>query len=137
MTDPNGNRTEVALDALGRVTALAVKGKSGGSDGDTIADPTVAFEYFDSEWLTNAAPNYVHASARTTCTRSIGVPPMNAPRSCRGEKSLARSIARAMIRSFPDRPPASQLPLEGCMNRSTDCRGGDGRTRKRGVPPSS
>lgn len=43
ITDPNGNRTQVAFDALGMVVCTAVRGKRGQSEGDTLtgfdADP--------------------------------------------------------------------------------------------------
>ena len=38
MTDPNGNRSEVAFDALGMVVANAVKGKDGQNLGDLLED---------------------------------------------------------------------------------------------------
>ncbi|MFH0340690.1 MAG: toxin TcdB middle/C-terminal domain-containing protein, partial [Chromatiales bacterium] len=38
MTDPNGNRSEVAFDALGMVVATAVKGKLGQNLGDLLED---------------------------------------------------------------------------------------------------
>jgi hypothetical protein len=38
MTDPNGNRSEVAFDALGMVVATAVKGKVGQNLGDLLED---------------------------------------------------------------------------------------------------
>jgi RHS repeat-associated protein len=46
MTDPNGNRSEAAFDALGLVVATAVRGKSGQDFGDLLedfdADPTLS-----------------------------------------------------------------------------------------------
>lgn len=46
VTDPNGNRTAVAFDALGMVAATAVMGKAGESDGDLLegfqTDPPLA-----------------------------------------------------------------------------------------------
>src|SRR5207248_3106771 len=36
LTDMNGNRSEIAFDALGFVAGLAVKGKSGEHAGDTL-----------------------------------------------------------------------------------------------------
>ena len=38
VTDPNGNRTEVAFDALGLVVGTAVRGKAGQDPGDSLAD---------------------------------------------------------------------------------------------------
>ena len=63
ITDPNGNRTETAFDPLGRVIKLAIMGKAGESDGDTIDDPTMRFEYFTNEWQ-NQRPVYVRTLAR-------------------------------------------------------------------------
>jgi hypothetical protein len=50
MTDPNGNRTALAFDPLGLVTATAVMGKEGETDpeniGDTLDDPTtIVFKF--------------------------------------------------------------------------------------------
>lgn len=65
VTDPNSNRTEASFDPMGRVVAIAVMGKSGGSDGDTIDDPTMRFEYFNAELIGDKwKPAYVHSLAR-------------------------------------------------------------------------
>ncbi len=65
VTDPNGNRTEAAFDPLGRVIKIAVMGKTGDSDGDTIDDPTMQFEYFNAELIGDEwKPAYVHTLAR-------------------------------------------------------------------------
>ncbi len=64
VTDPNGNRTEAAFDPLGRVVAIAVMGKSGDSDGDTIDDPTTRFEYYNNECVDFQKPAYVRTLAR-------------------------------------------------------------------------
>ncbi len=64
ITDPNGNRTAAQFDPLGRVTRVAVMGKAGGPDGDTLDDPTVRFEYHDDEWITNSKPAFAHSYAR-------------------------------------------------------------------------
>jgi RHS repeat-associated protein len=67
VTDPNGNRAAAAFDAMGHVTATAVMGKVGGSEGDTLANPTVKFTY---DWLrystpaTAGLPAYVKTEAR-------------------------------------------------------------------------
>jgi len=70
ITDTNLNHTEVAFDALGMVTALAVKGKydehSGEWEGDTITDPTVVMVYEMNNWKDNRQPVYVRTSARET-----------------------------------------------------------------------
>jgi RHS repeat-associated protein len=63
-SDPNGNRTQLAFDPLGRVIATAVMGKEGGMDGDTIDDPTMRFEYCTGEWIANGKPAYAHSLAR-------------------------------------------------------------------------
>src|SRR5262249_50353773 len=61
ITDPNGNRAQVAFDALGMVVATAVMGKVGEALGDTPADPTTRLEYtFASE----GQPSVVHTLAR-------------------------------------------------------------------------
>lgn len=64
LTDPNGNRVEVASDALGRVVAVAVRGKAAESVGDTLADPTETYEYVITAWSSLGTPNYVHHRAR-------------------------------------------------------------------------
>ncbi|MEZ4295819.1 MAG: hypothetical protein R3B70_12650 [Polyangiaceae bacterium] len=65
-TDPNGNRSQVAFDALGRVTKVAVMGKAGSTDGDTPADPTVLYTYALDEWndTDGAKPAYVKTEHR-------------------------------------------------------------------------
>ncbi|MBK6520212.1 MAG: hypothetical protein IPG04_40310 [Polyangiaceae bacterium] len=45
ITDPNGNRTQAQYNPLGLLTAVAVMGKIGNSDGDTLADPTIKLSY--------------------------------------------------------------------------------------------
>jgi RHS repeat-associated protein len=64
--DPNGNRRLAGYDALGRLVAMAVAGKAGSSDGDSLAAPTEAFAYVEDEWSTAARPNHAHAKARET-----------------------------------------------------------------------
>ncbi|HEY1814525.1 MAG TPA: SpvB/TcaC N-terminal domain-containing protein [Kofleriaceae bacterium] len=59
VTDPNGNRSAAAFDELGMVTAVALMGRNGANEGDTLADPTVKLDY---DWF--ATPAYVHTSAR-------------------------------------------------------------------------
>ena len=41
------------------VTAVALMGRDGANEGDTLADPTVKLDY---DWF--ASPAYVHTSAR-------------------------------------------------------------------------
>lgn len=64
LTDPNGNRKAVAFDALGRVTAQAVMGKEGVAEGDTLADPTVRFEYEPFRWMNAGLPNRARTYSR-------------------------------------------------------------------------
>ena len=69
ITDPNLNHTEVAFDALGMVTATAMKGKEtspGVWEGDTIADPTVSMDYDLHCWMdeNDPQPVVVHTQAR-------------------------------------------------------------------------
>ena len=78
VTDPNGNRTAVAFDALGRVTAQALMGKESAGEGDTLADPTVRFAYEHLRWLNDSLPNRVrtyareiHADPQTRCVESV------------------------------------------------------------------
>ncbi|NUP11205.1 MAG: toxin, partial [Polyangiaceae bacterium] len=63
VTDPNGNRVEAAFDPLGRVTKVAVMGKTTESLGDTLADPTETFEYALDRW-SQGKPNYSKHRAR-------------------------------------------------------------------------
>lgn len=64
MTDPNDNRAAVQFDILGLVVATAVMGKAGGSEGDTLDDPTTRLEYNLFNWMRNGLPNFVHTFAR-------------------------------------------------------------------------
>lgn len=64
MTDPNLNRSAVRFDELGMVTAIAVMGKPGAGEGDTLDDPTTRMEYELFNWKRHAQPNFVHAFAR-------------------------------------------------------------------------
>ncbi len=66
MTDPNGNRVAVAFDTRGVVVKSAVMGKEGGSDGDTLLDPTSTFEYDLFTWSTDQEPLYAKTRARET-----------------------------------------------------------------------
>ncbi len=56
MTDPNGNRTAVEIDALGMVVKSAVMGKAGSGDGDTLADPTARMECDTFNWKNHGKP---------------------------------------------------------------------------------
>jgi len=64
VTDPNGSRRFAAYDAFGRPVALAVAGKAGTAEGDSLAEPTEAFVYDETQWAALALPNYVHAKSR-------------------------------------------------------------------------
>ncbi|XXT18152.1 hypothetical protein WME94_48775 [Sorangium sp. So ce429] len=64
LTDANGNVSEVRFDALGRVTAMAVMGKPGGGEGDTLDDPTATFAYDLERFESTGKPSVVHARVR-------------------------------------------------------------------------
>lgn len=64
VTDANGNRAAARFDALGRVVATAVMGKSGSTDGDTLDDPTTTFEYDLDDYQLTGNPCFVFARAR-------------------------------------------------------------------------
>lgn len=64
LTDPNRNRTAVALDALGMLVKTAVLGKEGAGEGDTLEDPTTRLEYDLHAWNRIAQPAFVHTLAR-------------------------------------------------------------------------
>jgi RHS repeat-associated protein len=66
LSDPNANRTAVAFDALGMPVRIALMGKVGAGEGDTLADPTTRIEYDLHRFATSrgAQPVSVHAFAR-------------------------------------------------------------------------
>ena len=64
ITDPNLNQSAVQTDELGMTIALALMGKEGGSEGDTLADPTLRIEYDNLNWQNTGQPNYAHYFAR-------------------------------------------------------------------------
>ena len=64
LTDPNNNRSAVALDALGMVIATAAMGKANAGEGDTLADPTTRLEYDLFNWMINGRPSFVRTLAR-------------------------------------------------------------------------
>jgi RHS repeat-associated protein len=64
VTDPNGNQTAYAFDALGTLVATAVMGKPSSGQGDTLADPTTRFEYDLLAWQTSQQPASTHTFAR-------------------------------------------------------------------------
>jgi RHS repeat-associated protein len=59
LTDANGNRTQVAFDAVGRVTATWLMGKAGEQVGDDAAHPSLRLEYH-----LDASPAFVYAEKR-------------------------------------------------------------------------
>jgi RHS repeat-associated protein len=63
-TDINGNRTAIDTDEMGNVVCTAVMGKEGAGEGDTLADPTMRFEYNLFNWTNARRPNYMHSLAR-------------------------------------------------------------------------
>ncbi|MBB5874379.1 RHS repeat-associated protein [Allocatelliglobosispora scoriae] len=63
VTDANGQSTEVAFDALGRVTALAVLATAT-EPGDTLADPTTRFEYHLDEYADHGRPAFTVSHSR-------------------------------------------------------------------------
>ena len=65
VTDPNGNQSAAAFDELGRVIALALMGRPGADEGDTLADPTLKIEYDQLAWeAATPSPVSVHSYAR-------------------------------------------------------------------------
>jgi RHS repeat-associated protein len=64
LTDPNLNRTAIAVDELGQVTAVAIMGKAGAGEGDTLSDPTQRLEYDLANWMNSRRPVYVHLTQR-------------------------------------------------------------------------
>ncbi|MDR0307056.1 MAG: hypothetical protein LBI42_09510 [Chitinispirillales bacterium] len=67
MTDPNGNHTAVATDALGIVIKSAVMGKNG--EGDTLVNPTAQMVYGFAEFANDGKlikPSWVKTSSRET-----------------------------------------------------------------------
>jgi RHS repeat-associated protein len=63
VTDPNGNRSQVAYDPLGRLIKTALLGKVGDS-GDTLEDPTTTIEYALDRFKDEGKPVYVKTRAR-------------------------------------------------------------------------
>jgi RHS repeat-associated protein len=63
--DVNGNRTATAFDELGLVTAVAVMGKPGAGEGDTLENPTARSEYDLTRWMTHAEPTFARVFRRT------------------------------------------------------------------------
>ncbi len=59
---PNLNRTQIATDELGFVTATARLGK--GAEGDTLADPTMRHSYDLHVFATTSRPNFVRTERK-------------------------------------------------------------------------
>lgn len=64
LTDPNSNRVAVEIDALGMVIKMAVLGKDGAGEGDSLSSPTSTFEYNLHRWRTSGGVLPVYAKAR-------------------------------------------------------------------------
>ncbi|HEX6970774.1 MAG TPA: toxin TcdB middle/N-terminal domain-containing protein [Limnochordia bacterium] len=64
ITDPNQNRSAVEFDGLGAVVKMAVMGKAGAAEGDSLADPTARMEYARFQWMNHRQPNYVRTLTR-------------------------------------------------------------------------
>ena len=66
VTDSNLNRTAAAFDALGMPVRIALMGKDGDGDGDTLDDPTIRVEYDVHRFTTTHGeqPVFVHTFAR-------------------------------------------------------------------------
>ncbi|MGW0231444.1 SpvB/TcaC N-terminal domain-containing protein [Actinopolymorpha singaporensis] len=64
VTDPNGNRTAVAFDALGFVVRSAVLGKEAAPSGDTLDEPTAQMDYELFRWRDSQLPNRAHVRTR-------------------------------------------------------------------------
>jgi RHS repeat-associated protein len=64
VTDPNGNRQAAAFDALGMLVKVAVMGKVGDSDGDTLEDPTIELTYDLDAWAQDEEPVSVYTKIR-------------------------------------------------------------------------
>lgn len=63
-TDPNLNRQEYAFSPLGMLTKVALKGKTGQSVGDTLANPSVRMEYDFFAFKNQQQPVYVKTIQR-------------------------------------------------------------------------
>lgn len=62
ITDPNKNSQEVGFDTLGMVIKLALKGSDG--EGDTLASPSIEYDYDLSTWQTQQKPVYAYIRTR-------------------------------------------------------------------------
>jgi RHS repeat-associated protein len=112
LTDPNGNRTQVAFDILGFVTKTAVMGKSGDSDGDTLADPTSTFEYDLFEYSTTGKPNWAKTRMRET-HQDIGTRWLEQYTYFSGAGGVVMVKAQARPGLAPERDEFGELVLDG------------------------
>jgi YD repeat-containing protein len=66
VVDPNDNRTATAFDARGMVVRLALMGKEGAAEGDTLDDATHRFEYDPLRYVRTGGqqPASAHALSR-------------------------------------------------------------------------
>jgi RHS repeat-associated protein len=64
LTDPNGNRSSVRSDPLGRVTAAWTQGKDGGTDGDPADLPGIVYSYDASSWYHGTGPAWARTERR-------------------------------------------------------------------------
>jgi len=64
LTDPNLNRTAMGFDELGMLTHMALLGKEGAAEGDTLDAPTVRMEYQLFNWRDHGKPNAVRTLQR-------------------------------------------------------------------------
>lgn len=62
ITDVNGNATLASYDALGRLQDVARTGKAG--EGDSLASPTIHYEYTLADWRDHAIPNHAYTRRR-------------------------------------------------------------------------
>lgn len=66
VVDANHNRTAAAYDARGMAVRIALMGKEGAGEGDTLEDPTIRIECDPLRYVSSggAQPAFVHSSAR-------------------------------------------------------------------------
>ena len=62
ITDVNGNATLARYDALGRLQDVARTGKGG--EGDSLASPTINYEYTLADWRDHRTPNHSYTRRR-------------------------------------------------------------------------
>jgi RHS repeat-associated protein len=64
LTDPNGNRSRVAFDALGRVVAAWAMGKDGSGEGDPAGLPGTVCHYHPHSWRDGQGPAWAQVETR-------------------------------------------------------------------------